>query len=236
MTCSTYNNIERMRIDGSGNVGIGSIAPTDRLTIDNGNTRNGINIVSDGDASVYSDFKFSIKTPDSLTTGKPFIWLASCRKDGYFTGDITGPTLEFYAVKKGGSYIAPLLFKSNGDVILAGAKNAISGNVGIGTLDTKGYKLAVAGGIIAEKVTVKLQSNWPDFVFEKDYRLPSLSEVEKEITENKHLSGVPSAGDISKDGIDVGEMNRILLQKVEELTLYIIDLQKQIDQVKAIHQ
>jgi len=101
-----------------------------------------------------------------------------------------------------------------------------NGNIGIGTADTKGYKLAVAGNMIAEKVKVKLQSGWPDYIFGEDYVLPSLTVVEKYINEHKHLPGIPTAAAVEKDGLDVGEMNKQLLQKVEELTLYIIKLKK----------
>jgi hypothetical protein len=100
------------------------------------------------------------------------------------------------------------------------------GNVGIGTIDTKGYKLAVDGNIIAEKVKVKNSNAWPDFVFKKDYQLPSLSDIEKYVSKNSHLPEIPSASEIEKDGQDLGEMNRILLKKVEELTLYLIEEHK----------
>jgi hypothetical protein len=101
-----------------------------------------------------------------------------------------------------------------------------AGNVGIGTENTRGYKLAVVGPLICERATVKLKSNWPDFVFDSTYKLPSLEETALFIDANKHLPGVPTAAAIDKDGLDIGEMNRILLQKVEELTLYLIELKK----------
>jgi hypothetical protein len=148
-----------------------------------------------------------------------------------------------------------------------------SGNIGIGTTTPKaqldvnqnvaigldlttvypvGYKLAVGGNIIAEKVKVRKQSaGWPDFVFKKDYKLMTLPEIEAFVNKNSHLPEIPSASEIEKDGQDLGEMNRLLLKKVEELTLYIINqdkeitklrttseaiatLQKQIDELKTI--
>jgi len=102
------------------------------------------------------------------------------------------------------------------------------GNLGIGTTDTKGYKLAVAGNMIAEKVKVKLQSGWPDYVFEEDYPLPPLTEVAAYVKANKHLPAMPTAKEVAEEGLDVGEMNRRLLQQVEELTLYIIAQQQEI--------
>ncbi|MCF2875356.1 MULTISPECIES: hypothetical protein [unclassified Tenacibaculum] len=105
------------------------------------------------------------------------------------------------------------------------------GNVAIGTNDAKGYKLAVAGGkgIIAEEIKVKLHVNWPDYVFTKDYELPSLNDLEKYIIEKGHLPNVPSAKKVKEDeGVELGVMNAKLLEKIEELTLYTIQQGKDI--------
>ncbi|CAL2059558.1 hypothetical protein [Tenacibaculum sp. 190524A05c] len=108
------------------------------------------------------------------------------------------------------------------------------GKVGIGVTDTKGYNLAVAGsnGIVAEKVTVKLRATWPDYVFTNDYKLPTLEEVEQQISNNGHLSNIPSAAEVKKNGIELGEMNKKLLEKIEELTLYTIQQDKEIKALK----
>jgi hypothetical protein len=110
--------------------------------------------------------------------------------------------------------------------------NGIS-NVGIGTTDTRGYKLAVAGSVIAESLKVKNHAGWPDFVFARDYRLPSIPEVEAFVKAHNHLPGIPSAAEVATDGIDVGEMNKKLLQKVEELTLYLIEEHKKVAVLQA---
>lgn len=102
------------------------------------------------------------------------------------------------------------------------------GNVGIGT-NTPQAKLAVNGDLYAKRIKV-VQTGWPDFVFQEDYRLPTLQEVEHFIKENKHLQNIPSEKEVNENGIDVGEINKKLLQKVEELTLYIIDLKKESEQ------
>lgn len=99
------------------------------------------------------------------------------------------------------------------------------GNVGIGTSAPQA-KLAVKGDIFAQKVKVT-QSGWADFVFHPEYQLPSLQELERFIKTNKHLPEIPSGREVEKDGLDIGEMNKKLLQKIEELTLYIIDLKKE---------
>ncbi len=89
-----------------------------------------------------------------------------------------------------------------------------------------GYSLSVAGKIIAEEVKVQLRASWPDYVFAKDYKLLPLAELEQSINKNKHLPNIPSAAEVEKDGISLGDMNKRLMEKVEELTLYIIDLNK----------
>lgn len=107
-----------------------------------------------------------------------------------------------------------------------------NGALSIGTIDPKGYQLAVAGKGIAQEIVVKLQADWPDYVFEKQYKLPSLSNLEEFILKHKHLPQVPTAEDVEKNGLSLGQMNAILLKKIEELTLYVIDQQKEIEALK----
>ncbi|MCK9421796.1 MAG: hypothetical protein M0Q38_04300 [Bacteroidales bacterium] len=109
----------------------------------------------------------------------------------------------------------------------------INGNVGIGIPNTYGYKLAVNGTAICEEMKIKLKNHWPDYVFNKDYNLPGLQEVDRFIQTNNRLPDVPSAKEVSENGFNVGEMNALLLKKVEELTLYIIALQKEVEQLKT---
>ncbi|WP_299185637.1 hypothetical protein [uncultured Aquimarina sp.] len=104
--------------------------------------------------------------------------------------------------------------------------NPFGGNVGIGTTDTQGYKLGVNGKIAATEVKVALYNAWPDYVFEDSYNLPSLQEVENHISEKGHLENIPSATEVAENGIQLGEMNKKLLQKIEELTLYMIEQNK----------
>ena len=108
-----------------------------------------------------------------------------------------------------------------------------NGDVGIGTSNPNGYKLAVAGTAVAQKVKVTAAAtNWPDYVFHKEYVLPSLQEVAAYITTHQHLPEIPSAAEIEKNGQDLGEMNKQLLKKIEELTLYIIQQQKETEGLK----
>ncbi|TWF32336.1 hypothetical protein FHW36_1169 [Chitinophaga polysaccharea] len=106
------------------------------------------------------------------------------------------------------------------------------GSMGIGTLTTGTNKLAVEGTIAARRLKVTQTTPWPDYVFEATYSLPSLQAVEDFINKNKHLPEVPSANEIAEHGQDVGEMNTILLKKVEELTLHLISMQKEIAALK----
>lgn len=126
-----------------------------------------------------------------------------------------------------GTQVTKLSYKNSfkGNVVSYGGLYAM-GNLGVGTVDTKGYKLAVAGNMIAESIKVQLAGNWPDYVFAKSYQLPTLNEEEKHIKEKGHLKGIPSAEEVKANGIDVGEMNAKLLQKIEELTLHLIDQNK----------
>lgn len=101
----------------------------------------------------------------------------------------------------------------------------INGNVGIGTTRPTD-KLSVNGTVTAKRVRVT-QSVWPDYVFDSTYHLPSLESVEKYVKEHKHLEGIPSAAIIEKDDLDLGSMQALMLKKMEEMTLYLIELKKE---------
>lgn len=102
------------------------------------------------------------------------------------------------------------------------------GNVGIGTTNPGTYKLAVEGTIGARKIKVTQETPWADYVFDSSYQLPALSEVENYIQRNRHLPDVSSAQTVNKEGLDVGDNQVVLLKKIEELTLYIIQQNKDI--------
>ncbi len=105
----------------------------------------------------------------------------------------------------------------------------VQNNLGIGTTNTQGYKLAVNGDAIFTKIKVKTYGTWPDYVFHRSYNLRPLKDLETYIKQNNHLPDVPSANEVEKNGLDLGDNQAALLKKIEELTLYIIEQDKKID-------
>ena len=109
---------------------------------------------------------------------------------------------------------------------------ASNGNIGVGT-DNPMSKLAIEGQVRSTEVKVLSDIAAPDYVFKSDYNLRSLDEVEAYINENSHLPEIPSAAEFAENGIDLGKMSFDLLKKVEELTLYMIDLKNENGELKA---
>jgi hypothetical protein len=154
-----------------------------------------------------------------------------------FTFGVTQYGANFYSGKAGTGIARPMLFYThNGSGLSERLKINTDGTVGIGIPPSypSGYRLYVTDGILTEKVKVaiKTTANWSDFVFAKDYKLKTLDEVEAFITLNKHLPGVPSADEVVKEGIDMATMDAKLLEKIEELTLYMIELKKEVESLK----
>ncbi|MBD2768524.1 hypothetical protein IC235_11555 [Hymenobacter sp. BT664] len=212
------NAAERMFVTSNGNVGIGTPTPLGRLDINPGGWNNipkiSFNQVDDN---------------PSIRLYRP-------------TGSIVGGNLTSWVWWIENDAFGTLSFKTGGHA-LAGSESVAAkisfdrnGNVGINTSDTKGYKLGVNGSAIATSMTVKLNANWPDFVFAETYGLRSLSEVESYIKANAHLPEVPSAAQVGKDGINLGEMDATLLKKIEELTLYLIEQDKQLQELKKANE
>jgi hypothetical protein len=91
-----------------------------------------------------------------------------------------------------------------------------------------GYLLSVAGKAICTELRVQLTGAWPDYVFDQKYQLPSFDKLRQYINENKHLPNIPAAKDVEKSGIEVGDMQRRMMEKIEELTLYVLELEKKV--------
>ncbi|MDP5201623.1 hypothetical protein [Flavobacterium sp. DG2-3] len=126
--------------------------------------------------------------------------------------------------------------ESNHDLwLMAGYGNFVmtlgtDGNVGIGNTNPTN-KLDVNGTIHSKEVKVDLL-NWPDYVFKKEYNLPTLEEIEQHIIKEGHLENIPTEKEVLKDGVNLGEINAKLLQKIEELTLYAIEQNKKISNLE----
>jgi len=196
----------------NGNVGIGTTTPITTLQVQNANTS-------------YASTLVLKNTANHIAA-----------RAGITLENDNGSQTMFYKQASGNSDANDLiLYSSAGDtrVYTSGAERfriTNAGNIGIGTTDTKGYKLAVAGNMIAESVKVQLKGSWADYVFEDDYKLKTLEETEAFVKKNKHLPEIPSAAEVKNNGVDLGEMNVRLLQKIEELTLQVIELNKTVKQ------
>jgi hypothetical protein len=151
--------------------------------------------------------------------------------------EVNGPTHSFKTAVE--AYVNSSGKSIDGSIYSTGrGMNYFVGDLALGTMDTKGFKLAVNGKIRAQEIKVET-ANWPDYVFEEDYKVETLEGLESYIKANKHLPEIPSAKETEANGIELGGMNKLLLKKIEELTLYVIELkkgsieqQKQLDQLK----
>ena len=244
-----------------GNVGIGTTNPNTKFHIEgtsstysriansSGDTRltfgavNGRNIIySQTYSGLAQTLKLQVNNEDNFvikTNGSIGIGYSNPSEKL----DVNGNIKVNRAVKIDGSgSVASLQIMDNSntstaDILLRGDGgdsyiNATNGQLGIGTRNPDAM-LAVKGTVHAEEVKVDLNVPGPDYVFESDYSLSSLEEVEKYIKANKHLSDIPSAKQMKEEGIKIGEMNMKLLQKIEELTLYLIEQNKEIKTLKA---
>jgi hypothetical protein len=186
----------KMAIDTDGNVGIGTMTPSSKLDV-----RGHVLLEANGNPRIY--------TGTGSTELNRFLLIVNAPNNASASGVKAGGLL----VSDSYAYADP----GKNDLI-------VKGNVGIGT-SSPDAKLSVKGQIHAQEVKVDLNGAIaPDYVFEKDYVLPSLEQIQSYITANKHLPEVPSAKEMEEKGINVGEMNLLLLKKVEELTLYQIQL------------
>ncbi len=115
----------------------------------------------------------------------------------------------------------------NNGVVSRLVLNNGGGAVQIGSAVTPtGYSFSVNGKAICEELKIQDSSNWPDYVFHHDYKLESLGELREYIKENNHLPNIPSAVDVEKDGIEIGDMQKRMMEKIEELTLYVLQLEE----------
>lgn len=190
--------------------------------------------------------KFSI-APGSgdVRTGQILINRDFNGSDGGLTLNGNRPTIRLNSTENNQQWLVHVGSDYNGAFELfnatdgnwGAAKFSVSpgtGNVLIGTArNPEGFKLCVGGKVICEELKVQLQSAWPDYVFTPGHQLLSLDAVAQHIAEKGHLPNIPSACDIEENGLQVGEMQTKMMEKIEELTLYLIEQKKEIDALKA---
>jgi hypothetical protein len=244
------NGVERFRISALGNIGVGTLFPKAKLhltrTINSDWTSNvpdnALLMIGGWDEQFEGQF-VNFKNPSnnngniSYPDGQQIYW---------WSADILIGRYKNYAKWSFKENHGATLGSSTKDILYAKLEDAAgftnlekivlapdAGNVAIGTNDPRGYKLAVNGSAIFTSAKVKLEQNWPDYVFEKDYELLPLADLERFIQQNKHLPGISTAAEVEKEGLDLGVNQAALLKKIEELTLYIIEQNKRIEKLEA---
>ncbi len=194
----------RMRINNNGNVGIKTNDPKHSLQIGNG------------------------------TTNESLVLAGSETSSNLYIGFQEGLTHKYVRMHYNTANNLLKITSDMGDIIFF---NRVTQNIGIGTNtlnNPNGYKLAVNGKIGAKEIIVEnTSSTWPDYVFEKNYPLSSLEEVEHFIEANKHLPEIPAAREIEEKGINLGDIITAQQKKIEELTLYLIEINKQLKNQEA---
>ncbi len=204
---------------GIGNVAFGSNA---------GNSNNG------GNYNTYIGYGAAC---EEIATGSNNVFI------GAFAGFSTNPDISNQLVIGNfennqlisGDFLASTL-KLNGKVGIGGTALTYFGNFPItsgAVNNVANYNLFVKGGILTEEIRVSIATTWADYVFSKDYKMPSLPELEKQIQVKGHLPNMPSAQEVAANGIELGEMAKMQQEKIEELTLYIIQINKELQELKA---
>ncbi|MEL6560877.1 MAG: hypothetical protein AAFQ94_21965 [Bacteroidota bacterium] len=229
---NTTNGDYDMIINQEGNIGMGTLDPFgstnnygiqiargthSSLLVGSPNTSNygGIIQTSDGRHRIFIGANYYDDGTDSwknFQSGKGSAGISLYADEGQW-----GTSIDFLTSQADGNSIKRMSIKGNG-------------NIGIGTTNPDA-KLAVNGQVHSQEVLVDMDG-WSDFVFADDYHLQSLEKVEEFINENSHLPEIPSEAEVLKNGIKLGEMDAKLLQKIEELTLYLIEQNKEIQSLK----
>ena len=200
-----------------------------------GTTNYGIWAKASGASTNYAGFfdgDLVVEGNDQILTVQgtdPYIQMVSGAEDvGYLRADGEDIMVALNAGNDDGKLILRtngvnrMYINDNGDIVMGSST----------VVPKAGYKLSVDGKVVCEELLVQL-SPWPDYVFKPDYKLASLLEVEQYIQKNNHLPGIPTAAEVESEGLNVGQMQQLMMEKIEELTLYMIDLKKENDVLKA---
>lgn len=206
-------------IQTNGNIGVGTVTPAHRLQI-NGSDPNVWDVAGFYNSYAYGNInKAETRINIGKIEGNSRQPMGAIGAFPFSNHDSSNGILVFYT-RRAQNLVERLRIDQNG-------------RVGIGTtIIPAEYKLAVEGKIIAEEIMIRQRSNWPDYVFNTEYPLMPIAEVESFVLKNSHLPGIPSAATVSEDGVSIGEMQRLLLLKVEELTLYIIQQENRISELE----
>jgi hypothetical protein len=233
------NIYHRMRISSEGKVGIGTYSPQSNLhVVGSGANKDGGNVNRYNVEGLIVEAKSGGR---STTVGAELEFVIPANTDGsneWGQGRIMTVAGNSASSDATGKMIfgTRRMFDKNGtgqewfygdDIVIDG-----QGNIGVGTLIPK-EKLSVNGKIRAHEIKVEL-TGWPDYVFAKDYPLATLQQTENHIKEKGYLPGIPSSAEVKANGIDLGEMNAKLLQKIEELTLHLIEQNKKTARLEEI--
>ena len=212
---SNYGLIAKATGAGTNNYGIWSTA------------KSGIN-----NYAGYFEGKVQVNGTDEILTVKgtnPYIQLEDGNSE---VGYLRALNEDLLLATNSGNSAGKLILRVDGNnsMYINSGGSIVMGNSTV--LPKSGYKLSVDGKVVCEELLVQL-SPWPDYVFNDDYKLKSLLEVESFIQKNNHLPGIPAACEVETDGLNVGEMQKLMMEKIEELTLYLIDIKKENQNLKA---
>jgi hypothetical protein len=205
----------------TGNVGIGTSTPTQAFVVSKVMVEPSIVINCPATATGGA----TIQMIDDFNGGN---WKFKAFAGGGFKIRDQNSRLDVFSIEK--NAMANAIYVKAGGNVGIGTNAPTSALTVNGTITSTGQ--SVNGKITCKEVEVTLDA-FPDYVFDEEYHLSPLSEVEKYIKENKHLPGIPAAKEVIENGLSIGEMNVKMMEKIEELTLYVIQLQKQVNELKS---
>lgn len=211
----------------SGNVGIGTTTPQGKLDVRSGPSYAAapkFKMSSSSQSLTGLNTSLSLINSDATTNNWARMHFVTPLSNGVET-DLVSLAVQ-YRNRTAGAETADFVIATAGNGVYSEKfRIAGNGNVGIGTTKiSDDFKLSVGGNLRAEEIEVSLSGPWADYVFAADYNLKPLDEVESYIKKNKHLPNIPSAKEVEAEGLNLGEMQVKMMEKIEELTLYIIEL------------